>query len=448
MKKIINIVLLVTVVYPLSAQLTITAGSQFSMGGNAQLTLVNTDLVNNGSLSAGNGTVFFTGNAISRITGGQNTTLYDLNIGKTAGSVQLQVPIVVSHQVIFSSGLLDLNANDLSLGANAVLNGEQEFSHIIGSNGGTVSISTNLNNPSGANPGNLGLLVTSSQNLGNTLIKRGHQVQVNTSGNGSSVLRYYDITPANNNALNATLRFTYLNAELNGLDENTLLQWEKQTPQDWKSLGFDARNTSSNYVDKTGVASFGRFTLSSVNNALPVRFISFNAQCNGTAVLLTWTTALEQNSHNYLVQKSTDGAGWLTIGNIQAAGNAVTENDYSFSDINAADNSYYRLAEYDMDGNVQFTKILHASCNSPQLFRTWPDPVTDMLFINLPSAVSTATSIQLYDSKGALVKKQMARLLPGNNVISMDVKQFSAGIYFLHIINSNGVMHVQQLIKN
>ncbi|HTE12341.1 MAG TPA: T9SS type A sorting domain-containing protein [Chitinophagaceae bacterium] len=101
-----------------------------------------------------------------------------------------------------------------------------------------------------------------------------------------------------------------------------------------------------------------------------------------------------------------------------------------------------------MDGNGQFTKILHASCDSLQLFRTWPEPVIDMLFINLPSAVSTATCIQLYDSKGALVKKQMARLLPGNNVISMDVKQFSAGIYFLHFINSNGVMHVQQLIKN
>jgi len=242
------------------AQLTITNGAQFIITGNLQLTLSNTDLVNSGNLLPGSGTISFTGSSSSSIGGNQTSRFYNLQVNKSAGgNVVLLKPISIDQQINFTSGLLDLNGFDADLGTTGSLNGEQESSHIIGTNGGTVIFNTTLNAPSSANPGNLGMLITSAQNLGNTTIKRGHQSQANGSGTGNSILRFYDILPAGNTALNATLRFPYFDGELNGLDENSLILWEKQAAADWNALGFTNRSTTANYVEQNAVSAFNRF---------------------------------------------------------------------------------------------------------------------------------------------------------------------------------------------
>lgn len=447
MQKIFFIVLAV-IAYSASAQLTVTPGSQLNFSGNAQLVLLNTDLINNGNLNTGTGKVTFLGNVSSDISGSQTTQFYALEINKgAASSVVLQRPVNVSQQINFLAGNLDLNGFNLDLGNTGSLNGEQETSHVIGASGGTISFNTLLNAPSSANPGNLGILITSSQNLGNTIIRRGHQSQASLNGSGSSVLRYYDITPAVNSSLNATLRFNYLTAELNGLDENALIQWEKQTAPNWVALGYDGRNTSTNYVEENGISTFGRFTLSTVNNALPVKFISFNTQCNGSAVLLTWKTAEEQNSSYYLVQRSADGVDWIAEGNVQAAGNANTENDYSYIDNAPVANSYYRIAEYDLDGKSQFTKALLTSCSSQEVFRLWPNPVTDVLYINMTVNTSSPAIIKLYDGKGALIKQQSESLLRGNNLLNVNVKGLASGVYFATITYNNGQLYTQKVMK-
>ncbi|MEP6748117.1 MAG: T9SS type A sorting domain-containing protein [Bacteroidota bacterium] len=439
--------LLVFVINDTQAQLTITSGAQLFLSGNAQLTLSNMDFVNNGNFSAGSGSVLMNGNALSRIRGGQNTTLYDLTISKSEGGVQLQVPLAVSHQVRFTSGLLDLNANDLNLGGSGALNGEQESSHIIASNGGNVISTVTLAAPSAVNPGNLGIVITSSHNLGNTIIKRGHQSQTSNNGGGNSVLRYYDIIPANNTALDATLRFSYLNDELNGLAENGLVLWQKQTTQKWTTIGFDARNTVSHYVEKNAIASFNRFTLSSLLNALPVRFISFTAHCTGTSVIIEWKTAQEQNSKYYLVQKSADGFAWNTLGRIAAAGNATIETDYHFSDNSAGTREYYRIAEYDADGSSAYTAVLQAGCENQQAFKVWPNPAKDILYINLPAQNNATATIQLFDGKGALIQQQAASLVNGNNLISLPVKALASGIYYISIISTKGTLQVEKFLK-
>ncbi|MFT3933915.1 MAG: T9SS type A sorting domain-containing protein [Chitinophagaceae bacterium] len=446
MKKIFLLFISVYAINNSYAQLTITSGAQFVLAGNAQLTLSNIDLVNNGGLTSGTGSILFTGNAVNKISGIQNMVLYDLGIGKTSGSVQLQVPVAVSHQVNFTFGLLDLNGNDLNLGTTGALNGEQETSHIIGSNGGNVVYTTSLNAPSSANPGNLGLLITSSQNLGNTIIRRGHQSQTGGSGNGNSILRYYDITPAVNNGLNATLRFNYLTAELNALDENTLEFYQQQNGASWKSIGFDSRNTSSNYVDKNNIASFSRFTLSSINNALPVQFISFTAVCNGSNVLLNWKTASELNSAYYAVQKSTDALAWATIGKLAAAGNASAENNYSFTDNTVNGNNYYRIAEYDVDGKTTLSNIASAGCNMQEAFAIWPNPVSNTMYIRITVRNASEANIKLFDSKGALVKQKINSLANGTNMISMDVKGIAAGLYFVNVTYNNGQAQLKKIM--
>src|ERR1700733_1981042 len=130
--KRIMILFLMIATGKLSAQLVITPGAQLYIGGNTQLTLQNTDLVNNGSFIAGTGTISFTGNALSALSGSQPLQFYQLEINKTgAGLLSLQKAIAISSQINFSSGHIDLNGFNIDLGTTGILNGEQESSHII-----------------------------------------------------------------------------------------------------------------------------------------------------------------------------------------------------------------------------------------------------------------------------------------------------------------------------
>jgi hypothetical protein len=435
MKPILFTLLFLVFLHASHAQLTITSGSQLSFSGDAQLILNNTDLVNNGSFTAGTGKISFTGNSNSAISGSQNIQFYDLQISKSAGnSVLLQRPIGIDGQISFSSGFLDLNNYDVDLGSTGSLNGESESGRIIGSSGGQVIFNTTLNMPSSANPGNLGAIITSAQNLGNIIIKRGHQPQT-IGSTGSSILRYYEITPANNTGLNAAIRFQYFDGELNGQDENTLLFWEKTAVQNWTILGFDSRNTTQrNYVEKTAIPSLDQFTLSSeTNSPLPVHFILFNVQCNGNNVSVAWKTAEELNSHYYTVERSADAVEWKALSNIPAAGNTASDHDYSFTDNAATGNAYYRIAEYDIDGHVQYTKILPANCNSREVFRIWPNPVNDLLMINISGVSPSPVIIKVFDGKGSLVRQETATVLSGNNLLTLNMTGLAKAVYFLEI---------------
>jgi Secretion system C-terminal sorting domain len=426
-----------------SGQLTITPGAQLSITGSLQLTLSNSDLVNNGSFSAGTGTVSFTGSAAAAIGGSQATHFNTLQLNKSGtGNLTLQNSISIGQQINFTSGLLDLNGFDADLGTTGSLNGEQESSHIVGANGGAVVFTAMLNAPAAVNPGNLGVLISSAQNLGNTVIRRGHQQQ----GPGS-LLRYYDIAPSNNTALNATLRLYYLDAELNGLDENSLMIWEKPVAQPWRNIGEDSRDLVANYVEQTGIAAFDSFTLTTASAPLPVLFDQFDAQCHGNSVVLNWSTAKEENSHYFSVERSSDAGPWAALGTVPAAGNSSLETAYSFVDNSPTGNDYYRIGEYDLDGKVQYTKVLSTDCNSPEAFSIWPNPVSDRLTISITAAAGEDAIIKLFDGKGALVRLQQSHLLRGSNLLGIDVKGLAAGLYYTAIIVKGRQLKLMKVIK-
>ena len=426
----------------LSAQLTITPGAQFSIFSDTKLTLQNTDLINNGNLLlATTSPVSFTGDVSSFIGGDEAVRFFKLEINKTGNqSVFLQKTIGIGNGVFFISGFLNLNGFDLDLETTAHLDGEREDSRITGANGGQVSFSTVLNAPAGANPGNLGAIFSSSQNLGNVIIKRGHQAQVNGSGLDNSILRYYDIVPANNTDLNATLRFNYFNGELNGINENSLVLFKSDNAINWSAQGFTSRDATANFVEKTGIGSFSRWTLSTIDNPLPVRFILFNAKCGDNKIAILWKTAQEQNSSRFDIEKTVDGIQWVVIGSVQAAGNSSNERTYSFTDSNPVPNSQYRIAEHDLDGRVQYTSILRSSCNATDVFNLWPNPTHDMIFINIVAANESQAMIKVFDSKGALAKIQKTAVLQGSNQISIDMKSLANGVYHLSTEWNNGQM--------
>jgi hypothetical protein len=432
-----------------SGQLTITPGAQFSIFSDTKLTLQNSDLINNGNfLVATTSPVSFTGDASSFIAGDQAVRFFKLEINKTGNqSVSLHKTISVGSSVLCTAGFLDLNGFNLDLETSGRIDGESNVHRIVGANGGQVLLTTTLNAPVNVNPGNLGAILTSNQNLGQVTIRRGHQSQV---GNGlsSSILRYYEILPANNTNLNATLRFNYFDGELNGINEDLLALFSSEDNINWVNRGFSSRSATDNFVTQTGINSFSRWTLSNgADSPLSVLFVLFNAKCEQGTVLLTWKTAQEQNSSHFDIEKSIDGIHWSVIGRVAAAGNSSGERNYSFADGIAVVDAQYRIGEYDLTGGAHYTSVIRSSCDVTDLFSLWPNPTNDKVIINIKTTFESLATIKLFDSKGALIKTKKTTVLPGNNQFSLDMASLPRGTYLLSAEWSNGRMKGVQVVK-
>ena len=181
--------------------LQLNGGTKIITSGSAYLVLNNMNVVNNGLLqqSAADGFVMMTGtsNVILSGVGINNLNTLLLAKGGTA-IVNLQSNVNVSSKVNFSGGLLNLNNSVLNLGNTGIFTNESETSRAYTTGSGYIEASGNLNAPSSVNLGNLGAVITSSANLGNTIVRRGHAIQNGVSGSNNSIRRYYDIIPTNN----------------------------------------------------------------------------------------------------------------------------------------------------------------------------------------------------------------------------------------------------------
>jgi hypothetical protein len=288
MKKIFFILYACFIVFIAKGQGTfkITPGANIKTTGNAYLLLDNMHIVNDGSFqqTSGNGYVKLTGSQNVNLSGSSSTIFNQLLLAKSgSSSLTLQSNISVLSQVNFSGGLLNLNNNVLDLGATGLLNGESETSRGYTTGSGYIQASGSLNNPSSANLGNLGAMISSTANLGNTVIRRGHAVQTGVSGSNNSISRFFDIIPVTNQNLKATLRFFYFDAELNGIPEATLHQYKSKDNLNWDFVGADSRNTTTNYVEKISINKFERNTLATA--IAPVitcpANITTNANLNG-----------------------------------------------------------------------------------------------------------------------------------------------------------------------
>jgi len=428
----------------------VQSGTVVSSTGGGVITLTNMDLNNDGTINqqAGQGTFVFNGSSTNSISGTAQPMFDILQIAKTGSTMlSLQQSVQINSGITFTSGLIDLNGQNILLQPTALLNGESETSRITGAGGGYVQIVNTLNAPSSVNPGNLGAVITSSQNLGSVTIRRGHTSQSNNYGGGNSIYRYYDIIPTNNSALNATLRINYFDAELNGLNENVLTMWASPDALHWTNHGFNTRTATGNYIEQTGINNLAWVTLTSATNSLPLIWGSFNTQCLTGQVRISWQTQQEQNTSSFTIRRSTNGSQWTNVGKVPATNNN-SGSSYSYMDGQAlAGGNYYQVIEEDLDGRQTYSPILTSQCALNESSKVYPNPVVNNCWVSISSDGNSTVTMKLYDNKGALLQQQTRSLQAGNNQLSLSLYGYAPGIYSLVITRDNRTINIIKLEK-
>jgi hypothetical protein len=242
------------------ATLRVAQGTSIVADGEVKIILNDASLVNNGSFTAGTSTVLFTGSASWQmiIGGSSRTSFYNLSINRPFEQLQLENDIALSGALNFIAGNVELNNRRLQLGHTGVIVGENINARIMGTKGGVVVANAVLNAPLRVNPGNIGVELTSSANLGSTVITRGHVQQINARGQ-SGINRYYEVDATNNNAP-ISMRFFYLQPEIRDLNEPDLVLWFGDAFKGWVAAGKQHGDVSNDWVSKNNVAHVNKFT--------------------------------------------------------------------------------------------------------------------------------------------------------------------------------------------
>ncbi len=215
----------------------------------------------------GKSTVKFTGASLYQsVIGGSSTTqFHHLEVAKSNSDLKFTSGAGIHGKVYFTSGKINLDSHNLVLQSNSVLAGENNNSRTYTTATGFCRGYSNgsLDNPFNYEAYNLGMRITATGNFeGPINIERKHTGFALLTG--ISLLKNWSFSADKfPTSQNATLRFYYFDADLNGLDENTLSIWKSNdNGVTWVDLGFSSRNTSANYVEKSGINNIiGLWTL-------------------------------------------------------------------------------------------------------------------------------------------------------------------------------------------
>ncbi len=203
----------------------------------------------------------------------------------------------------------------------------------------------------------------------------------------------------------------------------------------------DGNNASAgngrNFIEFRGLTSFsgGTAMIRIDHSPLPVELKDFYAQAAGCEVMLVWSSASESDFDYYLLERSIDGRNFQPLSQIEAAGGSFLKT-YQYQDRTAAEVNYYRLKMVDFDGSFEYSDIVsvatHCDLSAGHL-QLYPNPISfrqHNLNLRLHTR-KTLARLVLTNVAGQQMKAATLVVQPGWNILSLDISDLPAGIYFL-----------------
>jgi hypothetical protein len=167
------------------------------------------------------------------------------------------------------------------------------------------------------------------------------------------------------------------------------------------------------------------------SSVLPVTFSGYDVKCNDKGALITWSTATEQNSDRFEIQRSENGIDWITVDKVTAAGNSNANRSYQYLDLKGGA-FFYRIRQVDIDGRFTYTTIKRTDCKAGQFdVVLYPVPAKDKLTVVIKADRAVRTDLQIIDMSGKTVSRIPTQVNSGNNTINLNVANLPAGQYIL-----------------
>jgi hypothetical protein len=187
-----------------------------------------------------------------------------------------------------------------------------------------------------------------------------------------------------------------------------------------------------------------------IESPLPVTLVSFDGSFRNDVATLKWQTENEVEFDHFVVERSTQGASFRSVGNKNAAGTGAGRSSYEFADNlgNETESAFfYRLKMVDKDGKFTYSKTVMIRKDKKGLkgISLAPNPVVNaQATARVEAEAKGDVVIRVVDMTGKLVLQQKNGVNAGVNSISINnINQLQPGNYILQMVHEGQISSVK-----
>lgn len=197
---------------------------------------------------------------------------------------------------------------------------------------------------------------------------------------------------------------------------------------------------SQGYMLQASITSFSSFYFGSTALTLPLDLLTFTGSLQtDNTVLLKWKTENEVNTSHFELERSADGSNFSAIGTVAADNGTSTTHNYSYTDIDAANQQslilYYRLKMVDANGAYSYSNIISILFNDiTGAVIVNPNPVLTAAQVRITAPAPGKIQWKLLDNAGRSVQENFVQVRKGNgNSFTINMDKLAAGVYYLKV---------------
>ncbi len=178
---------------------------------------------------------------------------------------------------------------------------------------------------------------------------------------------------------------------------------------------------------------------------LPITLLEFDANRQGSDVVLNWKTSQEINSKEFIVERSNDALHFEAIGKVNAAGNSATQKKYTFNDKQPLNgNNFYRLKQVDKDDKTEISKVVKIYFGEAITISLNPNPAKDRVTVTLNN-FAYQTTIQILSNMGQVLKQQV---VPANTQqVPIKIDGLLPGVYLVKATSQNKIYSTTLVVQ-
>lgn len=175
---------------------------------------------------------------------------------------------------------------------------------------------------------------------------------------------------------------------------------------------------------------------------LPIELTSFTAiyspETEGTD--LYWKTETERENDYFTVERSRDGIVFEEVFQVKGAGTTTSSTEYfAFDPDVELGVTYYRLKQTDFNGTFDYSEIIaiNALSNEIDILSINPNPATDETDLFYNNYKNESSIMKVLNGRGEIIHSRVIESHKGGNFVTLDLKDYAQGMYFVKIITSN-----------
>lgn len=206
------------------------------------------------------------------------------------------------------------------------------------------------------------------------------------------------------------------------------------------SSAVNAQNNSIFYGGSGGGSSSVCFTLPII---LPIELLQMEYTCQGDKAVMSWSTASETDTKDFIIESSRDGITWGTEATVPAASISSVVTNYSYELRPSLFSVYYRLILIDLNGESKILETVYVEGCGSQKFILFPNPSDGELNL-IYDNINDNSRIIVQNIIGQNIREI---ILTDEGIVEIDLSELSPGNYIITIFEGANRIYSNRWVK-